>query len=259
MMEEKSHKEQSSVEHPGVEHPVKILIVEDEMIIAANISLQLSGLGYTVTGIVPRGEDALHHVESDLPDIVLMDINLKGKLDGIETARQLQAVHDISLIYLTANADDAHFKRAKSTRPSAFISKPFKKLDLQRAIELSIENRAEANREPESSRQLVLEDRIFVRDHDKMIKVMLQDILYLEADRNYCRIFSKEKTYLLVGTLKKIEDKLPAKYFVRIHRSYIVNLNHINEVAISYVMIADKVIPLNKSAKDELLTRLQTL
>ncbi|MGB3777305.1 MAG: response regulator [Tunicatimonas sp.] len=241
------------------EHPVKILIVEDEMLIAANISMQLSGLGYAVTGIVPRGEDALRQVESNLPDVVLMDINLKGKLDGIETAQLMQASHNISLIYLTANADDAHFERAKSTRPSAFISKPFKKLDLQRAIALAIENAAENSPATESPTPLVLEDRIFVRDHDKMIKVLIQDILYLEADRNYCRIFSREKTYLLVGTLKKLEEVLPEKYFARVHRSYIVNLTHIDEVAISYVTIAGKVIPTNKLAKDELLTRLQTL
>ncbi len=241
------------------EHPVKILIVEDEMLIAANILMQLSGLGYAVTGIVPRGEDALRQVESNLPDVVLMDINLKGKLDGIETAQLMQASHNISLIYLTANADDAHFERAKLTRPSAFISKPFKKLDLQRAIALAIENAAEASPATESPTPLVLEDRIFVRDHDKMIKVLIQDILYLEADRNYCRIFSREKTYLLVGTLKKLEEVLPEKYFARVHRSYIVNLTHIDEVAISYVTIAGKVIPTNKLAKDELLTRLQTL
>ncbi len=241
------------------EQPVKILIVEDEMLIAANISMQLSGLGYAVTGIVPRGEDALRHVEGNVPDVVLMDINLKGKLNGIETARQLQAKHDLSLIYLTANADDAHFEHAKPTRPSAFISKPFKKPDLQRAIALAIENAAEASPATESSAPLMLEDRIFVRDHDKMIKVLIQDILYLEADRNYCRIFTQAKTYLLVGTLKKIEDKLPAKYFMRVHRSYIVNLAHIDEVAISYVTIAGKVIPTNKEAKADLLTRLQTL
>ncbi|HCY82024.1 MAG TPA: DNA-binding response regulator, partial [Xanthomarina gelatinilytica] len=66
--------------------PLKILIVEDEMIIAANISLQLTSLGYEVTGIIPRGEEALLHIKQHQPDMVLLDINLKGKIDGIETA-----------------------------------------------------------------------------------------------------------------------------------------------------------------------------
>ncbi len=240
--------------------PVKILIVEDEMVIAANISLQLSELGYEVMGIVPRGEDALRHVADNRPDIVLMDINLKGKIDGIETARQLRSTYGTAIIYLTANADDDHFNRAKSTRPSAFISKPYKKRDLQRALELTIENMAHTDEPPfEAGKELVLEDRVFVRHNDKMVKVLLQDISYLEADRNYCRIFTQDQTYLLVGTLKKIEAVLPTKYFVRVHRSYIINLTHIDEVATSHLVIVNKLIPLNKAAKEELLMRLQML
>jgi CheY-like chemotaxis protein len=122
---------------------VKILVVEDEMIIAAKISMQLTNLGYEVTGILPRGEQAVLHVEENTPDIVLLDINLKGRLDGIETALQIQRQRDIPIIYLTANGDEATFNRAKSTRPYAFISKPFKQLDLQRAIELTISHMAE--------------------------------------------------------------------------------------------------------------------
>ncbi len=71
-------------------------------------------------------------------DIVLLDIHLKGKIDGIETAKQIQQQSNVPIIYLTANADEATFNRAKTTRPAAFISKPFKQLDLQRAIELAI-------------------------------------------------------------------------------------------------------------------------
>ncbi|MDX1603146.1 MAG: response regulator, partial [Salinimicrobium sediminis] len=103
---------------------VKLLIVEDEMIIAAHISLQLSEMGYEVTGIVPRGEEALVHVKENPPDIILLDINLKGELDGIETARQMQRTRNIPVIYLTANADDAHFNKAKDTHPYGFIAKP---------------------------------------------------------------------------------------------------------------------------------------
>src|SRR5690606_21909475 len=118
---------------------VKILIIEDEMVIAANISLQLSELGYEVTGILPRGEEALSHIKIDKPDIILLDISLKGEMDGIETAHEIQKHYKIPIIYLTANSDEAHFNRAKETHPYAFISKPFKKLDLQRAIELTVD------------------------------------------------------------------------------------------------------------------------
>ncbi len=123
-----------------------VLIVEDEMIIAANIALQLNHLGYQVNGIIPRAEEVLPHIKQQVPDILLMDINLKGEMDGIELAGLIRNEFKIPIIYLTANADEAHFNRAKSTNPYAFISKPFKKIDLQRAIELTIIRVAEENK-----------------------------------------------------------------------------------------------------------------
>ena len=244
---------------------IKILVVEDEMIIAAKISMQLTNLGYEVTGILPRGEEAILHVEENKPDIVLLDINLKGNIDGIETARQMQLMKDIPIIYLTANADEATFNRAKTTRPAASISKPFKQLDLQRAIELTISRMAEIETGQQiennvnNEHPFILSDRIFVRHKEKMIKIMVADILYMEADRNYSRIFTNNKEYLLAITLKSIEEKLPLDLFVRIHRSYIINLAHIDEVADGHVVIAQKAIPLSAGLKEQLLQRIQTL
>lgn len=243
--------------------PIKILIVEDEMIIAANTSLQLTNLGYEVSGIVSRGEEALIHIEENLPDIILLDIQLKGELDGIETAHQMQKHFNIPIIYLTSNVDDANFERAKKTNPYAFISKPFKKLDLQYAIELTanriIENEIKDAEELVSEPSFVLSDRIFVRHNDRIVKIIIADILYIEADRNYCRIHSKGKIFLLVVTLKDIEKKLPKEYFIRVHRSYIINLSQIDEVAAKHLVISRKAIPLSKSLRADLLTRLQTI
>ncbi|MBT0607387.1 LytR/AlgR family response regulator transcription factor [Aequorivita echinoideorum] len=249
----------------------KILIVEDEMVIAANISLQLIELGYDVTGIIPRGEEALENIAIDRPDIILMDIQLKGNLDGIATAQQIHKRFAIPIIYLTANTDEAHFNRAKETHPYAFISKPFKKLDLQRAIELtvdriSIERNAESKENgsieahtSENTLPYILNDRIFVRHNEKMLKIDIKDIYYIEADRNYSRIFTATREYLLVMTLKDIDEKLPYNHFLRIHRSYIINLSQINEVAGTHVVISKKAIPMSKSMRNELLSRLQTL
>ncbi len=246
-----------------MDNPVKILIVEDEMIIGANISLQLSDLGYEVTGIVPRGEEALIHMEQNKPDIVLLDIQLKGELDGIETARRMQLTNHIPIIYLTANTDENHFNRAKETNPYAFISKPFKKLDLQHAIELTVgriknENNVNQIQEDDCSSPYILSDSIFVKRNDKMVKILIKDIYYFEADRNYCKIYSKTRECLLVMTLKDIGEKLPKEQFLRIHRSYIVNLSHVDEVAGSHVVVLKKAIPLSKALRGKLLDRLQT-
>ncbi len=245
-----------------MENPIKILIVEDEMIIAANLSLLLSELGYEVNAIVSRGEEALLHIKQNQPNIILLDINLKGQLDGIETAQLMQKEYNIPIIYLTAYTDDAHFNRAKKTNPSAFISKPFKKLDLQHAIELTI-NRIKSQdyskNENECNSPYILSDSLFVRNNDKRIKILIKDIYYIEAERNYCRIVSKDRECLLVMTLKDINDKLPNEHFLRIHRSYIVNISHIDEVAGSHIVISRKAIPMSKTLKRKLINRLQTI
>ena len=105
----------------------------------------------------------------------------------------------------------------------------------------------------------MLEDRIFVRHQDKRVKVLLSDILYLESERNYSKIFTKNQEYLLSVTLKKLEDKLPANVFMRIHRSFIINVNHIDAIADSHLIINEKVIPLGKGIKNLLLDRVKLL
>ena len=243
-----------------MQNRIKILIVEDEMLIAANIAIQLETLGYEVAGIIPRGEEAIKSVQHEKPDLVLMDINLKGELDGIETAIKMQQEDSIPIIYLTANSDDAHFNRAKATSPYAFLSKPFKKLDLQRAIELASVRILQESNEPKTEpNSLKLEDRIFVRQNDLMCKIIIADILYLEADRNYCQVFTKDKNYLLINTLKNMEDKLPADTFQRIHRSYIINLKQVNEFNHNNITVGNKILPMSKELRPELMARLQTI
>ena len=239
-----------------------ILIVEDEMIIAANISLQLTHLGYEVTKIISKAEEVLPNLLENIPDIILMDINLKGNLDGIELAHLIQKDYKIPIIYLTANSDEAHFERAKETNPYAFISKPFKKLDLQRAIELSLirfqeEQLREKGLDLNSEEPYILSDCIFVRSHDKMVKVCINKILYIEAERNYCKIHCLDKEHLLVTTLKYLEEKLTSNNLMRIHRSFIVNLEHIDEIATSHVVIGKKAIPLSAELKKQLLLHIQ--
>lgn len=244
--------------------PARILIVEDEMIIAANLSLQLTNLGYEVCGIIPRGEEALLHIRENPPDIILMDIQLKGEMDGIEVIRNMQREVNIAVIYLTANADDAHFSRAKETHPYAFISKPFKKLDLQRAIELTISqsessNQLEKPQVVDGQSSYVLNEYLFVRNNNKLVKVDIKEIRYIEAERNYCRIYANDKEYLLVMTLKEMDEKLPQNHFIRVHRSFIVNIARIDEIATTHIVIGKTAIPITKVLKDELMKRIQTI
>ncbi len=239
----------------------RVLIVEDDMIIAANISLQLSKLGYEITGIESRGEEALIHSRLNTPDLVLMDINLKGSIDGIETAYSMQTTTDIPIVYITANNDEATFEKAKKTHPFAFIPKPINMRALHRTLSLVEEQINKRNKTGDEKEEIIefLNDRIFIRHHGQMVKLLLDDILFLEADRNYCQIVTAKQSYLLTATLKVMQDKLPNSIFVRVHRSYIVNITRLDVVAESHVEINRKVIPLSKSYKEALLKHLQTI
>jgi DNA-binding LytR/AlgR family response regulator len=233
---------------------IRILIVEDDMIIAANISLQLSNLGYEVTGIETKAEEAIHHALEAKPDIILMDIQLKGKTTGIDVAHAIRKYLDIPLIYLTANADDATFQKARETQPYAFISKPFTNLNLERTIAL-VEEKIKEKREQVSVEDTFVdsqEDRIFIRNNNKLIKVMLDDILYVEADRNYCKITTEAQTYLVVSPLNKFCEKIDPRHFVRVHRSFVVNFSKMDAVAESFVEVKGRLIPIGKQYKEDL-------
>ena len=116
----------------------KIMIVEDEWITADDIRMSLQSLGYTVTSMSSSGEEAIQNAEKDRPDLVLMDIKLKGEMDGIEAAGQIRSSYNIPIIYLTAYADEKILERARITEPFGYIVKPFVNEDLKIAIEIAL-------------------------------------------------------------------------------------------------------------------------
>ncbi|MCU7494654.1 MAG: PAS domain S-box protein [Ignavibacteria bacterium] len=116
----------------------KILVVEDEAIVALDIKLRLQALGYKVTGIVSNGEDCLKMIEAEKPQLILMDIIIKGEQDGVSLAGFIKEKYNIPVIYLTAHTDEATLDRAKQTAPYGFIIKPFELKDLRSTIEIAL-------------------------------------------------------------------------------------------------------------------------
>lgn len=116
----------------------KILVVEDQNIVALNIKNKLKNLGYEVPGTVVSGEEAIREAELANADLVLMDIMLKGDMDGIEAARIIKSRFKIPVIYLTACTDFETLERAKLTEPEGYIPKPFKEEDLYKNIETAL-------------------------------------------------------------------------------------------------------------------------
>jgi two-component system, response regulator PdtaR len=116
----------------------KILIVDDEVVVAEAIRRQLRSLGYLVVGLVSTGIEAVKVAAEHRPDLILMDIKLKGPMDGIEAAAMIQSRYAIPVMYLTACSDEETRERAKPTLPLAYLIKPFVSTDLRAAVELAL-------------------------------------------------------------------------------------------------------------------------
>jgi DNA-binding NarL/FixJ family response regulator len=114
----------------------KIMVVEDEWIVAKEICMDLKDLGYKVCSTASTGDEAIRNVEEDRPDLILMDIVLKGKMDGIEAAERITSQFDIPIIYLTAYTNQEYIERAKQTKPFAYLVKPFRQKELYANIEM---------------------------------------------------------------------------------------------------------------------------
>jgi two-component system, cell cycle sensor histidine kinase and response regulator CckA len=116
----------------------RILIVEDERVVAEDLKRLLVKLGYSVVGVASRGDEAIRKVEAEKPDLVLMDIRIEGPQDGIEVAEYIYAHFDVPVSYLTAYADKPTLERAKATLPFGYTLKPFEARALETVIELAI-------------------------------------------------------------------------------------------------------------------------
>ncbi|MGC9347987.1 MAG: response regulator [Anaerolineae bacterium] len=140
---------QGTVEDAGptevVESRSRILVVEDESIVAADLEVTLESLGYDVIGTLAWAEEAIDFVRNDPPDIILMDIHLKGEIDGIEATAIIQSEMDVPVVFLTAHADTATLERAKRTAPYGYVLKPFEERELHSAVQMAI-YRAHAER-----------------------------------------------------------------------------------------------------------------
>jgi len=132
----------------------KILIVEDEFIEASDLKKRLENLGYSVLGIVGTGEDAVKKAEELDPELVLMDIMLKGNMNGIQAAEQIMENHDIPVIYLTAYFDNQTLEQAKKTAPYGYIIKPYEDMGLRSAIEMAVYNHHNEQRIKNSAKVL---------------------------------------------------------------------------------------------------------
>ena len=242
-----------------------IYIVEDDPIIGADLADRLLEMGYQPVGPFASGEAAYEHLSVLSPDLIIMDIQLEGEWDGIETARRIMAQRPTPIIFLTSNSDDFTFSQAKAILPAAFLSKPFRGRDLRHSIELALSNWSQKEQSGESSaapdeQAYLLQDRLFVKIKDRWVRVMLEEIQWVEADDYACKVAVGDKEIFVGQTLGKIGETLSGKSeFMRIHRSFMVNLRHVDQIGDLHIYIGRKQIPISKTLKDELFARIQKI
>lgn len=241
--------------------PVSVLIVEDKAVIAASLAETLTAAGYEVTQQVTNGEAALEAVKKNRPDVILMDIHLAGKMDGIETVERLNAQLSIPVIYLTDLHDEATIERAKHTLPAAFLLKPFKGQDLLIAIEIAFHNASNHKKalpqrgEKTEETFFPLTDRVFLKDKDILHRIDLDDILWIEAGGSYCKVQTTGKAYTLARSMKAFSEKFTHPLLVRVHRGFIVNIDKITAIKGTMLMIGAQEIPTSETYREELHKR----
>lgn len=238
---------------------MKIVILEDEAIVIRDLKARLNHLGYEVVASFNNGADFLSFMTGNEVDMCLVDINIKGHMNGIETVNMLQKTHTVPVIYLTAQGDMETFNQAKNTKPSAYLLKPYNEFELQASIELALENFVEQSANDDKELK-VIDDKIFFKHKDRFECIKVKDILFLEASGNYTTLHAQgDNSFLLVSQLGKFESILNENFVYRCHRSYIVNLHKVDGFDDSHLYVGEHQIPISKTYKKEFLDRLRII
>ena len=236
---------------------IKILVVEDDPIIAEDLQSYMEDFGYLGLEPADSADKALRSIRKHEPQLCLLDVHLKGEINGIQLARLIQAERNIPIIFLTAFNDRTTIDQIKEIQPAGYLVKPVEERNLQTAIEIALAKNP-SNESPEENSALAA-DAVFVKIKDQLVKFQYEDILYFEAYDNYAFLHTKDKKHILNSSLKQLEDKLSSANFIRTHRSYIVNLDKINGIFTNYLKIGKTEVPIGKTFRDHLMRRIDTL
>ncbi len=225
---------------------IKILIVEDELIIANDLSDILTENGYAVTGMAKSYTAGLEELEKETPDIVLLDIQISGDRDGVELANTIRSMFHIPFIFISSHTDRSTLDRVMESNPYGFLVKPFEDEDVLVAIRLALHNFSKEQNENGENDDFVINESLFIRQKNIAVKVAYNDIMYAVADANYCTIVTTEKSFVLRSTLKDLEKKLKEPQFYRAHKSYLINLSKLTAINTDVIFIGNEKLPVGR-------------
>lgn len=240
---------------------LRILVVEDEFIIATNLKLILEDLGYEPYEPVSNKKQAIQFLKDNEVDIAILDINLDGRHEGIEVGRFICENQHIPFIYLTSNADRATIDEAKQTRPNAYLIKPFTAEDIYAAIETAVAgNSPTPILQSEEEKLNILAESFFIKLGSKFFKVEINDITHFEADGKMMNLYTvKNNKFTIRTSMEGLLSQLKNYSFLRIHRSFCINTRHLDIINGEFVVVNQEQIPIGRNYRDELLGRIRTL
>jgi DNA-binding LytR/AlgR family response regulator len=219
----------------------KILIVEDEVLIAEDLKDHLLSFGLADIYMVHNKKNALQAIDHLRPNLVLLDLRLQLDTDGIDIAHIIDEKMDIPYIFITANADMLLIQKAVHTKAIAYITKPIKKSDLFAAIQMALK-----------TVEIKEEKYLVVKDNYSNLRIPYSDIIYIESNGNYIDIHTKNKKLVCRQTLDWAEEQLPSHQFMRVHRSYIINIRQIERTTARSVFINKAEIPVSRTNLDKM-------
>lgn len=246
---------------------IKILIVEDEIMIAEDIAMRLEDMGYEVADKIDNVDEAVEWLEQNQTDILLVDISLQGQKTGLDLAAIINERFHLPFVFLTSLASHSTIEKARQVRPAAYLLKPFNDRQVKVSVDMALHNfyGEEKHQEPEPISEsgplpqnivLRMPQCLFLKKHTSYQKVPFSDILWLEAESNYTLIHTKKETYTYSLVLKSFEEKLPSDTFVRVHRSFIVNISNITGIDGNTLLFGDHNVPVAKSVREDLFNKL---
>lgn len=218
---------------------IKVFILEDEIITQELLKETLLKLGYKICGTATNATTALKKIESSKPDIAILDIRVEGDKSGVWLGNQL----DIPFIYLTAFNDVNTIKSAIKTKPAGYMVKPFNTKDLFIAVELAIT-------------KINVAEEIIVKDKDKNIKIIIEDILFAKKEGHYLTLQLKDAKKIIRSSINDFLKQINSNSFIQVHRSYVINKNHVLSFNTSEITINKNIIPLSKTYLKEVFDEL---
>ena len=230
----------------------QILIVEDEPIIADDLAMCVDQLGHEVVEICSYSEEVLKVLDECPIDLMLLDIKIKGDMDGIQLAHQVKEKKDVPFIFISSLYDKTTVSRAKNTFPAGYVVKPFKDQDIQVAIDMAL------NKTGISPVSKITTDELnlFIRKSGSIVPLDFNEVLYIEASDNYSIFHMDSEKHIVAQTLKVIEEKLIPQGYCRIHKTFLINLRRVDRIEHSVVFINGAPLPIGKVFKKPFLDRL---